>query len=113
MNSNIIFDGLYSATIGYFDKILDTYGIKYEAMHMQHDPNFGGGMPEPKPKYLKELIKKVKAEPNSIGLANDGDGDRFGIINENGNWVSPNEIIAILLLYLKTKKKMQGPLVKP
>lgn len=69
-------------------------------------------MPEPKPKYLKELIEKVKTTPNSVGLSNDGDGDRFGVINENGDWVSPNEIIAILLLYLKNNRKMQGPLVK-
>lgn len=110
--TNIIFDGLYSASIGYFDKLLDEFGIEYKSLHMKFDTNFGGGMPEPKPKYLKDLIEKVKAEPNSIGLANDGDGDRFGIINENGDWVSPNEIISILLLYLKNNRKMQGSLVK-
>jgi len=112
LKTNIIFDGLYSASIGYFDKFLDEFGIEYKSIHMDHDPNFGGGMPEPKPKYLKELIEKVKAETNSVGLANDGDGDRFGIINEEGVWVSPNEIISILLLYLKDNKNMQGPLVK-
>lgn len=132
---NIIFDGLYCATIGYFDKLLDEFLIPYKSLHMEHDPNFGGGMPEPKPKYLKELIEKVKeyrkeergkreeqadagslltayGSPCAVGMANDGDGDRFGVINENGEWVSPNEIIAILLLYLKNNKKMQGPLVK-
>lgn len=112
LKEKIIFDGLYSATIGYFDEILDEFSISYESIHMEHDPNFGGGMPEPKPKYLKELIEKVKQEPNAIGLSNDGDGDRFAIVNENGELVSPNEIIAILLLYLKNNKKLQGPLVK-
>lgn len=112
LNENIIFDGLYSASIGYFDKILENNGIKFETLHMHHDPNFGGGMPEPKPKYLKELIEKVKAEPDSIGLANDGDADRFGVINEDGEYVSPNEIIAILLMHLKKNKHMEGPLVK-
>ncbi len=112
LKTNIIFDGLYSTTIGYFDKILDEYSIPYQSLHMEHDPNFGGGMPEPKPKYLKELIEKVKSEPNSIGLSNDGDGDRFGVINENGEWVSPIEIIAILLLYLKNNKNLQGPIIK-
>lgn len=112
LKTNIIYDGLYSASIGYFDNFLDEFNIKYQSLRMEHDPNFGGGMPEPKPKYLKELIEKIKSEPNSIGLSNDGDGDRFGIINENGDWVSPNEIISILLLYLKNNKKMQGPLVK-
>lgn len=108
----IIFDGLYCATIGYFDKFLDEFSIPYEAIHMQHDPNFGGGMPEPKPKYLKELIEKVKSTANAVGMANDGDGDRFGVINENGEYVSPNEIIAILLMYMKNNKNMQGCLVK-
>ena len=95
-DKNIIFDGLYAASIGYFDKLLDNHGIKYDSLHMFHDVNFGGGMPEPKPKYLKELIEKVKLTPNSVGFANDGDSDRFGVINENGEYVSPNEIIAIL-----------------
>lgn len=112
LHTNIIFDGLYSATIGYFDKILSMNEIPFESLHMKHDINFGGGMPEPKPKYLKELIEKVKCTPNSIGFANDGDGDRFGVINENGEYVSPNEIIAILLIHLKKHKNYTGPLVK-
>ena len=80
-------------------------------MHMEHDVNFGGGMPDPKPKYLKDLMENVKATPNSIGLANDGDADRFGVINENGEYVSPNEIIPILLKYL-LKKGYKGAVVK-
>ena len=111
-DKNIIFDGLYAASIGYFDKLLDIHGIKYDSLHMFHDVNFGGGMPEPKPKYLKELIEKVKAAPNSIGFANDGDSDRFGVINENGEYVSPNEIIAILLIHLIRHKGLKGTLVK-
>ena len=111
LKTNIIFDGLYSASIGYFDEILKSKGIQFETMHMEHDVNFGGGMPDPKPKYLKDLIDKVKATPNSIGLANDGDADRFGVINENGEYVSPNEIIPILLKYL-LKKGYKGAVVK-
>lgn len=112
LKTNIIFDGLYSASIGYFDKILELENIPYMSLHMSHDPNFGGGMPEPKPKYIKELIEKVKSVPNSIGCANDGDADRFGVINEAGEYVTPNEIIAILLMHLKKHKNLNGPLVK-
>ena len=111
LKTNIIFDGLYSASIGYFDEILRLNNIKFDSLHMEHDVNFGGGMPDPKPKYLRELIEKVKSTPNSIGLANDGDADRFGVINENGEYVSPNEIIAILLKYLK-EKGLNGSVVK-
>lgn len=111
-DKNIIFDGLYAASIGYFDKLLMEHGIKFDSLHMYHDINFGGGMPEPKPKYLKELIEQVKKNINSVGFANDGDSDRFGVINEKGEYVSPNEIIAILLIHLKKHKNYEGPLVK-
>ena len=111
LKTNIIFDGLYSASIGYFDYILEQKKIPFSSIHLEHDKNFGGGMPDPKPKYLKDLIELVKNTPNSIGLANDGDADRFGVINENGEYVSPNEIIAILLKYLQ-EKGLKGAVVK-
>lgn len=110
LKSKIIFDGLYSASIGYFDKLLDSNGIKYSSIHMEHDINFGGFMPDPKPKYLKELVSKVCSEQNTIGLANDGDADRFGVIDENGYYVAPDVVIAILLKYL-IKKGYKGSLV--
>lgn len=112
IDEKIIFDGLYSSSIGFFDKILEDYGVKLHTLHMYHDINFGGGMPDPKPMYLKDLIQEVKDNPTSIGLANDGDADRFGVINENGDWVSPNEIIAILTIFLKKYKNLNGKLVK-
>ena len=111
LKSGIIYDGLYSASIGYFDNILKENNIKFEAMHIKHDPNFGGLMPDPKPKYLAELIAGVNSHTGYIGLANDGDADRFGIIDEDGHYVSPDVIIAILLKYL-IKKGYQGAVVK-
>lgn len=111
LKTNIIFDGLYSASIGYFDKILQEHNISFQSLHMYHDYEFGGGMPDPKPKFLKDLITKVKNTKNSIGLANDGDADRFGVINEVGDYVSPNEIIAIILAHL-VEKGYGGSVVK-
>lgn len=112
LKTHIIFDGLYAASIGYFDKLLSDKGIEYDSIHMYHDPNFGGGMPEPKPQYMGELIEFIKTHKNYVGFANDGDSDRFGVINENGEYVTPNEIIAILLMHLKNNKKYSDCLVK-
>lgn len=122
-NTHILFDGLYSASIGYFDKLLSNHDIKFDSIHMYHDPNFGGGMPEPKPQYMQEAIDYVKFHNNPLPLgevtqngyiafANDGDADRFGVINENGEYVTPNEIIAILLMHLKQNKGYEGCIVK-
>lgn len=110
--SHIIFDGLYAASIGYFDKLLSEKNIKFDSIRMYHDVNFGGGMPEPKPQYMGEMIEYIKSHKNYVGFANDGDSDRFGVVNENGEYVTPNEIIAILLMHLKKNKKMSGALVK-
>ena len=111
LKTNIIFDGLYSASIGYFDKILEDNGIRFKTLHLKHDINFGGMNPDPKTEQLSELTELVKSEGNSIGLANDGDADRFGVIDENGSFVSPNVIIAILLKYLHDKG-YKGAVVK-
>lgn len=112
LKKRIIFDGLYAASIGYFDKLLSDRGIEYDSIHMYHDTNFGGGMPEPKPQYMSEMINYIKSHKNYVGFANDGDSDRFGVINENGEYVTPNEIIAILLIHLKKNKGYTGALVK-
>ena len=112
LKKHIIFDGLYAASIGYFDKLLSDNGIEYDSIHMYHDTNFGGGMPEPKPQYMGEMIDYIKSHNGYVGFANDGDSDRFGVVNEHGEYVTPNEIIAILLMHLKKHKNYSGCLVK-
>lgn len=101
----IIYDGLFSASIGYFDKILKEKNISFESYNDHFDPNFGGFLPEPKPEFLKHT------KQGYITVANDGDADRYGVIDEQENYVSPNIILAILLKYLK-EKGMEGAVVK-
>ena len=73
---------------------------------MYHSSDFGGGLPEPKPKFMKNI------KDNFITLANDGDADRYGVIDEKGNYISPNIIMAILTKYLYQKKNKKGFLIK-
>ncbi|MBR1616912.1 phosphoglucomutase/phosphomannomutase family protein [bacterium] len=101
----IIYDGLYSSTIGYFDRILDEFDIDYACFNMRHDPDFGGGLPEPKPKFMHHF------QNGFITFANDGDGDRYGIIDELGHYVSPNVVLAMLLKYLVSKNQ-KGKMIK-
>lgn len=102
----IIYDGLFSSSIGYFDKILEKNDIKFESYNMFHSSDFGGGLPEPKEKFMKHK------KNGYVVMANDGDADRYGVLDEDGNYVSPNIILAMLLKYLKTDKKMQGKMIK-
>ncbi len=54
LKTNIIFNGFYSSSIGYFDKLLEKYNIPFSTMNMFHDTNFGGGRPDPQPKYMQD-----------------------------------------------------------
>lgn len=101
----IIFDGLFSSSIGYFDKLLEKYEIKYESFNMFHSSDFGGGLPEPKAKFMKNI------KEGYVVIANDGDADRYGVIDEKGNYISPNIVMALLLKYL-SKKGKKGAMIK-
>ena len=105
-NIKFIYDGLFSASIGTFDEILNRHGINYEIVNHHYDPNFGGFLPEPKEKFMHHK------KNGFLTFANDGDADRYGVIDENGQWVSPNEILAILLKYLVENKNAQGKMIK-
>ena len=50
----------------------------------------------------------VLAEKCVLGLATDGDGDRFGVIDANGQFITPNQLIPILFDYLAESRKWQG-----
>lgn len=107
----INYDAHHGAAGKLFKKILDENGIENNSTNLNRDINFGGFMPDPKEKYLPQL-KKTCQNTGYIGLSNDGDGDRFGVFNEKGDFVSANDIIAILLKHLILNKNMKGKLAK-
>ena len=109
-NVEINYDGHHGAAAKLFKQLLDDNGIKNNSKNLERDINFGGHMPDPKEKYLPEL-KEQCIKSGLIGLSNDGDGDRFGAFNERGEFISANDIIALLLKHLKSKG-LNGVLAK-
>ena len=107
----INYDGHHGAGAKLFKEIIDDNKIKNISINLERDINFGGFMPDPKEKYLPEL-KKLCKQNNNIGFSNDGDGDRFGVFNEKGEFVSANEIIIILLKHLIENKGLTGKIAK-
>ncbi len=72
------------------------------------DVLFGGHRPEPAREFIGELIELVKQGPYDIGLATDGDGDRFGIVDEDGTFITPNEVLGLALYHLCENKGYSG-----
>ncbi|HUP64606.1 MAG TPA: phosphoglucomutase/phosphomannomutase family protein [Thermoanaerobaculia bacterium] len=108
----IAVDCLYGTSREFLDYFLLETGIEVKTIHNYRDPYFGGFSPECNLKNLSTLRKMVAAEKFDLGVATDGDADRFGIIDENDRFVSPNLIIALLALYLKRERKIEGGLAR-
>ena len=96
----IAFDPLWGAARGYSDHLLNEAGIDCVAVHDYRDVLFGGHAPEPDDHLLNDLRGKMKERGARIGIATDGDADRFGIVDEDGTFISPNYIIGLLFDYL-------------
>lgn len=105
-------DPLFGTSRDYLDYFLLETGIDVKIIHNYRDPYFGGFSPECNQKNLAELRQTVSAEGLDVGLATDGDADRFGIIDERDRFISPNTVLALLALYLKRHRKIPGGLAR-
>jgi phosphomannomutase len=104
----ILYDAMHGAGQGTLREILpDVVEI-----HGAYNPSFGGVNPEPLAHNLGELMRRVKEEGFGIGIATDGDADRIGAVDEQGNFVDSHRIFALLLKYLVEEKRMTGEVVK-
>jgi phosphoglucomutase len=96
----VCFDPLWGAARGYPDHLLRRAGVGVVTVHDYRDVLFGGHAPEPDDHLLSDLRAAMKNSGAHIGIATDGDADRFGILDRDGTFVSPNYIIALLFDYL-------------
>ena len=94
------YDPLWGTGRGYLDKLLRDNGLEVETIRDWRDVTFGGMPPEPGERQVAELSAKVVSGGLTLGLATDGDADRFGVVDSNGELISPNVLIAILADYL-------------
>ncbi len=105
----IIIDPMYGTARGYIDRVLEEEGLKCKVIHDFRDPYFGGSAPDPMENNLKEMISWLKEEKKLLlGVATDGDGDRFGIVDRGGIFIIPNLILAIIYYYLLKNKGILG-----
>ena len=93
---------------GYLDKILIDNNIPVTVLNANRDPLFGGHHPEPSFEGLTKAIELVKSGKCDMAVATDGDADRFGIIDKDGSYISPNELIAVLLYHLVKNRGYKG-----
>ena len=105
-------DILHGTGDDYLDTLLEAAGTKLKVLNKQRDVLFDGHSPEPNEANLKNLKAIVKKESYKIGLSVDGDADRFGIIDSDGTFITPNQVIPILLYHLNKTRGWKGVVVR-
>jgi phosphoglucomutase len=104
----VVVDPLYGSARGYLDDLLREAGCEVSVLHAWRDPCFGGHAPEPSEENLRELASRVTETGAHLGLATDGDADRFGLVDADGTFVEPNYFLGLLLHHLLTARGWTG-----
>ncbi|HXU19473.1 MAG TPA: phosphoglucomutase/phosphomannomutase family protein, partial [Verrucomicrobiae bacterium] len=97
---NFVCDAVHGCGAGWLDRILSENGLGVTSIRANRDVLFDGTGPDPSEENLAPLKSAVREKRALAGLATDGDADRFGIIDGDGVFISPNHILALCFDYL-------------
>lgn len=111
INETVIIDSMHGSGGNYIENFLSDGKLRAKTIRSEIDVNFGGMNPEPMMPQLELLSKEVVKNKALIGLATDGDADRVGAVDENGEYITTHKLLAILLYYLVEKRKLSGGVV--
>jgi phosphoglucomutase len=108
-NVKIVVDALHGCGAGYLDRILQDHGIPVTAMRTNRDVLFDGTGPDVSETNLAPLRAAVLDKKADVGLSTDGDADRFGMVDSDGAWISPNHILGLVYDYLVETRGWKMP----
>ncbi|MGE5206263.1 MAG: phosphoglucomutase/phosphomannomutase family protein [Chlamydiota bacterium] len=111
-NLKVAYDPLWGAARSYPDRLLREAGVTVSTVHDSRDVLFGGHAPEPDDHFLEALRAKMKETGAHIGISTDGDADRFGILDQDGTFLQPNYVIALLFDYLVESRGWKNGVAK-
>ena len=113
---SIGYDPLFATGSRTFPRFLDDEGIAIQSINVGPERPVGyTGMPEPDAEQLEILSKQVQADSASlkVGFSNDGDADRFGVLDEQGQYLHPNTVLALVVYHqAKHRGKNQGAIIR-
>lgn len=109
---HIALDPMYGVSQTALQTILVTARCDVDVIHQRHDPLFGGKLPTPNVQTLEALRQFVTEHHCDLGIATDGDADRLGVIDDEGQFLHPNKILVLLYYYLLHYKGWQGDVVR-
>lgn len=107
-NLKILVNPMYGTSRGYLDRLLIEAGCEVTVMNDNLDPYFGNQPPEPSEAHIPDMIARMKQQSFDLGLATDGDADRFGVLGPHGTFYEPNQILGMVLDHMKNTRNWTG-----
>ncbi|MEE8205146.1 MAG: phosphoglucomutase/phosphomannomutase family protein [Dehalococcoidales bacterium] len=109
----VIVDHMHGTSSSYLDRFLKRAGVSLKRLHINSDPYFGHGRPDPAEENLARLISSLRRDPSlDLGLATDGDADRFGVVDKGGVYLEANLVSALLVDYLARTRGLKGTVAR-
>ena len=93
---SVVYDAMHGSGRGVTDRLLSRAGADVTRLRCDRDPDFGGGAPEPVPERTERLVERVTAGEADLGVVNDGDADRLGVITPERGFLDANVLLALL-----------------
>ena len=106
---SVVIDLLHGCGSGYLDRALSMHGVDAQALRTDRDVLFDGSGPDVSEENLQPLREAVLRKKAAVGLATDGDADRFGILDSDGTWIQPNHILGLVYDYLVETRGWKMP----
>ena len=107
---HVAYDAMHGSGRGVTDALLEDVGATVTRLRCDRDPTFGGTAPEPVPENAPALVERVTDGDADLGLINDGDADRVGIVTPRRGFLDPNVVLAVL--YDTTLDSASGDVVR-
>jgi phosphomannomutase len=110
----VVVDAMYGTSQLTLGTILSDARVRAEFIHERHNPLFGGRSPAPDPERLSTLIDIVRNSGRRVdlGMATDGDADRIAIIDEQGRYISTDDLLLLIYWYLHEVRGERGGVVR-
>ena len=108
----VLVDAMHGTGDSLLEQLISGGRCRVATLHAQRDPLFGGHAPEPIATHLTELARTLKRRRWDLGLATDGDADRLGVIGPNGAFLSPGQVLCMVLEHLVLSHQAHGAVVK-
>jgi phosphoglucomutase len=112
-NGLVVVDEMHGASRGYLTRLLGEIGVRHTVIHAERDPNLPGlDYANPEEPFINTLKAKVQELDSAmLGLGMDTDADRFGVVDSDGTYYRPNQVLPMLVRYLGIDRQLTGRVI--